>query len=195
MIALIKGIVIDLKPTHVLMQPDGLGIGYKVNISLVTYESIKNSGLYNIALCTYLSIKENEHSLYGFYTPDEHDMFVMLIGISGVGTNTARTVLSYLETRDLINFIVSGDEKAIVAIKGIGPKTAKTIILELQDKLKAKATTTGHLRNDGAIDTAVSALIALGFPKTAKKTVESVSIANPDITLEDLIKQSMKILK
>ena len=131
MIAHIKGLLIEESPTEVVLEVNG--IGYSINISLNTFSKLGNEK--NIKLFTHQIIKEDSHSLYGFYEKSERFLFIKLISVSGVGASTARTMLSSLSPNEIISAISNGDDKLIQSIKGIGSKTAQRIILELRDKL------------------------------------------------------------
>ena len=131
MITQIKGRLIEKSPTELVV--DCNGIGYSVNISLNTYTQIGNDE--NIKLYTYLLIKEDSHSLYGFFKKSERSLFKLLISVSGVGASTARMMLSSLSPSEIISAIMSENVQVVQSIKGIGLKTAQRIILELKDKV------------------------------------------------------------
>ncbi len=195
MIAYIKGKLAHKDPTHVIIEANGLG--YLVKISLGTYSSIKDSEL--IQLYTFLHIKEDAHTLYGFAEEREKSIFLHLISISGVGPGTALMVLSSLTATEVESAILREDVKTIQAVKGIGAKTAQRIILELKDKIKKSA-----LGNESAVSSlvphnklrseALAALQTLGIPKTnAEKTIDYIlQNKGKDIQLEDLIRQALK---
>jgi Holliday junction DNA helicase RuvA len=197
MIAYIKGKIIYKDPTLVVIETAGLG--YQVKISLNTYSVIKNEE--SIQLHTYLSIKEDSHTLYGFSESEEKKLFVDLISISGVGPGTALMVLSSLPPAELRHAIVSEDLKTIQGVKGIGAKTAQRIILELKDKLK-KDTSNSPFEPRNAFRTtqdqtrseALAALVTLGINKAmAEKNIELIlKREGVDITLEKLIKLALR---
>jgi len=167
-----------------------------VNISLNTYSKLEN--LSKIKIFTYLNVKEDEQSLFGFFDDEERSLFVLLISVSGVGVNTARVILSYMTPDEVKTAIIHENAVALGKVKGIGPKTAKRIILDLKDKVIKEtggdqvvllSTESNTIRNE-----ALYALIALGFPKlVVEKQIKSVMDKNPNIELvEDLIKQVLK---
>jgi Holliday junction DNA helicase RuvA len=172
------------------------GVGYEVNISLNTYSHIQL--LDEGKLYTYLQIKEDGHILYGFFDKIEKDMFIMLIGISGVGAATARMMLSNLKPEEINRAIAQGNVKVLEGVKGIGKKTAERLILELKDKvgkiitdINILVTASNSLQQD-----ALNALIALGISRAqAEASVQKLILAEPTITnLEELIKKSLKAI-
>jgi len=190
MIAHIKGRLIEKTPTYVVI--DCNGVGYKLNISLQTYTSIEDE---NCKLLTHLSVKEDSHTLYGFFTADERELFRQLISVSGVGPNTARMILSTYSALEIISYIISADVPAIQNVKGIGAKTAQRIIIDLKDKVgKGLETSDLLFTQDNTVrDEALSALLALGFTKkVAEKKLEQV-LKNcvGDVTVEDLVRKSL----
>ncbi|MFC4262245.1 Holliday junction branch migration protein RuvA [Ferruginibacter yonginensis] len=173
------------------------GVGYEVNITLNTYTAIE--GLDDGMLYTYLQIKEDAHTLYGFFDKEEKDMFVLLISVSGVGAATARMMLSSLRPDEVTNAITSNNVKLIESVKGIGKKTAERLVLELRDKVGNKSTTSSQTWEKGVFSIekdAVNALVALGIaPKQAEAAVKKIITAEPTITkLEHLIKQALKAI-
>ena len=173
------------------------GVGYEVNITLNTYSAIET--LAGGKLFTYLQIKEDAHTLYGFFEKEERDMFVLLISVSGVGAATARMMLSSLKPEDVEVAIITGNLKLIESVKGIGKKTAERLVLELKDKLGNKTYSSsqswGKTVNSIEKD-AVNALAALGImQKQAETSVKKVLATEPDIIkLEDLIKKALKVI-
>jgi Holliday junction DNA helicase RuvA len=172
------------------------GVGYEVNISLNTYSHIQL--LDEGKLYTYLQIKEDGHILYGFFDKMEKDMFIMLIGISGVGAATARMMLSSLKPDEINRAIAQGNVKVLEGVKGIGKKTAERLILELKDKvgkiisdINIPITASNSLQQD-----ALNALIALGISRQqAETSVQKLILSEPSITnLEELIKKSLKAI-
>jgi holliday junction DNA helicase RuvA len=190
MISHINGRLIEKTPTYVVI--DCNGVGYKLNISLQTYSAIETE---NCKLLTHLSIKDDAHTLFGFFTSDERDLFRQLISVSGVGPSTARIILSTYSAEEIVYYIISADVAAIQNVKGIGGKTAQRIIIDLKDKVgKGKETSDLLFTQDNTVkEEALSALLALGFTKkVADKKVEQV-IKNHqgEITVEDLVKKSL----
>lgn len=197
MIAYLKGKLVQKEPTFAIIDING--VGYLTKISLQTYSKIKDEE--HIMLLTYLHIKEDGHTLYGFKEEAEKKLFLDLISISGVGPNTGLMILSSLSADELETAIVQEDFKTIQNVKGVGAKTAQRIVLELKDKIKRDTlldphpTQSGFLRGNNKIrEEALQALITLGFPKaTAEKNLAAVlKKTGSDISLEELIKASLK---
>lgn len=195
MISFLKGRLVHLDPTHVIIDVNG--VGYHANISLQTFSAIKEQE--NITLFTHLSIREDAHVLFGFAAEGERKLFQQLISVSGVGPSTAIVMLSYLNEQELKSAIVREDAVSLQAIKGIGGKTAQRVIIELKDKLKKESWEDAlPAISGGAHNTvkkeALSALLTLGLPKTvAEKSIDSVlKKSGNTITLEDLVKQALK---
>ena len=192
MITHIRGLLIEKSPTEVVIETNG--VGYSINISLNTFSKLGSED--NIKLFTHQIIKEDSHSLYGFYEKSERFLFIKLISVSGVGASTARTMLSSLSPIEIISAISTGDVSVIQSIKGIGLKTAQRLILELKDKLNIN-------QNDDSIDfapissvtEAISALEVLGYSnKQTNKVVNLIFNQNPGIDVESLIKQALNKL-
>ena len=192
MIAHIKGLLIEKSPTEVVVEVNG--IGYSINISLNTFSKLGNNE--NIKLFTHQIIKEDSHSLYGFFEKSERFLFVKLISVSGVGASTARTMLSSLSPNEIISAISNGDVKLIQSIKGIGLKTAQRIILELRDKLNLVGDDqTTDLIQNSSVSEAISALEVLGYSnKQTNKVVSQIYSENPGIDVESLIKKALNKL-
>lgn len=196
MIAYLQGKLAFKDPTYVIIDVNG--VGYQVKISLQTYSKIKDQE--QIRLLTFLHIKEDGHTLYGFHEEDEKRLFLLLISINGVGPNTGLMILSSLSAEEIEHAIASGDVGTIQRVKGIGAKTAQRIILELKDKITKSISDTssmggGFLNSNNKIrEEALQALLTLGFPKLgAEKNIASVlKKSNGEISLEDLIKASLK---
>lgn len=172
------------------------GVGYEVNISLTTYSSIQN--ITEGKLFTYLQIKEDGHTLYGFFEKEEKEMFVLLIGVSGIGAATARLMLSNLIPAEIVKAIQQGNIKLIESVKGIGKKTAERLVLELKDKVSKHPNITNMVLPQGnrLQQDALNALIALGINKNqAEQSIQKVILAEPSVThLEDLIKKALKAI-
>lgn len=193
MIAHLQGRMVEKSPTDVVI--DCNGVGYQVNISLHTYSLLPDSE--QVKLYTFLQIKEDAHTLFGFAEKAERELFKLLISVSGVGAGTARTMLSSLEPRQIIGYIATGNVAAIQSIKGIGAKTAQRILLDLKDKVLKlydieEVSPTGYNTNR---DEALSALEVLGFnKKLAEKAIEKVLKDAPGADVETIIKQALKNL-
>ena len=194
MIAYLNGDITYKTPTYIYV--DCHGVGYHVNISLNTYAKLEN--LQKIKILTYLNVKEDEQTLFGFLDDDERSLFILLISVSGVGVNTARIILSYMTPDEVRTAIIHENAVSLGKVKGIGPKTAKRIILDLKDKVIKESGSdhvilvgpeTASIRSE-----ALSALIALGFPKpVVEKQIKTVMEKNPNTDqVEDLIKQVLK---
>ncbi|HKX85655.1 MAG TPA: Holliday junction branch migration protein RuvA [Flavobacterium sp.] len=193
MIAHIQGKLVEKSPTEVVI--DCNGVGYLVNISLHTFGLLPNSDL--IKLFTCLLVKEDSHTLYGFVEKSEREIFKLLISVSGIGANTARTMLSSLEPKQIINAIASGDVATIQSIKGIGAKTAQRAILDLKDKVLKlyDIQEVSLIPNNTNRDEALSALEVLGFVrKASEKVVDKIIVNSPDASVETIIKQALKNL-
>lgn len=194
MIAYLNGIITHKTPTFIYV--DCNGVGYHVNISLHTYSRLEK--LEKIKIFTYLNVKEDEQSLYGFFDDEERALFILLISVSGIGVNTARVILSYMTPEEVRVAIIQENAVALGKVKGIGPKTAKRIILDLKDKVIKESGSEQVILlspvNNTIRNESLSALIALGFPKiVVEKQINAVLEKNPDIgQVEDLIKQVLK---
>ena len=193
MIAHIQGKLVEKTPTEVVI--DCSGVGYHINISLHTYSLLPASD--HIKLFTYLQIKEDAHTLFGFVEKSEREIFKMLLSVSGIGASIARTMLSSLDPKQVIQAIASGDVATIQSIKGIGTKTAQRAILDLKDKVLKlyDLDEVSISQNNTNRDEALSALEVLGFiRKSAEKVVEKIVKEHPDATVETIIKQALKNL-
>ena len=193
MIAHIQGKLVEKNPTEVVI--DCGGVGYHINISLHTYSLLPNTE--QIKLFTYLQIKEDAHTLFGFFEKSEREIFKMLLSVSGIGASIARTMLSSLEPKQIIQAIASGDVGTVQSIKGIGVKTAQRVILDLQDKVLKlyDLDEVSMVLNNTNRDEALSALEVLGFVrKSSEKVVEKIIKEDPDATVESIIKRALKSL-
>ena len=193
MIAHIQGKLVEKNPTDVVI--DCGGVGYHINISLHTYSLLPNSD--QIKLFTYLQVKEDAHTLFGFFEKSEREIFKMLLSVSGIGASIARTMLSSLEPKQIIQAIASGDVGTVQSIKGIGLKTAQRVILDLQDKVLKlyDLDEVSMVLNNTNRDEALSALEVLGFVrKTSEKVIEKIIKEDPDASVESIIKKALKSL-
>lgn len=200
MIEYIRGSLTELTPA--LATVEAGGVGYGLNISLNTYSAIQ--GKTEVRLYVYEAIREDAHVLYGFVNRKERELFQLLISVSGVGTNTARMVLSSLSPAELCNCISTGNERVIKSIKGIGLKTAQRIIVDLRDKIVAlgiaeEIPAGGAMAapvNNAVKDEAVSALTMLGFaPAPSQKVVVQILTEQPDAPVEVVVKLALKQIK
>ena len=220
MIEYIRGELTELTPAYATVE--AAGVGYGLNISLITYSALQKSmpprpqqgggttgaatatsrGL--VKLYVYELIREDTHVLYGFFNKKEREMFELLITVSGVGTNTARMMLSSMSVSELCNAITTGNERLIKSIKGIGKMTAQRIIVDLRDKVVALGIadeipaggSTEAPVNNAVKDEAVSALTMLGFsPAPTQKVVVEILRQQPDLPVEQVVKLALKQIK
>ncbi len=189
-----KGKLVFKAPTHVIIEVGG--IGYYVHISLTTYSQIKDQE--DCKLFISFQVREDSQTLFGFATEGERHLFHHLISVSGIGPNTGRMMLSSITPEEIQQAIVAGQVNVIQKIKGIGPKTAQRVILELQDKLKKQgpdALIPLVLSKPTSSEEALSALVMLGFPKPqAEKALQAILVAEPNLSVEQLIKAALKRL-
>jgi Holliday junction DNA helicase RuvA len=194
MIAFVRGNFIHKSPALVLVDVNG--VGYELHISLNTYSSIQ--AMDKGQLHTYLQIKEDAQTLYGFFDVQEKELFVQLISISGVGAATARMMLSSLKPEEIVRAIVQGNTRLLESIKGIGKKSAERIILELRDKMSKTSyhTNISPLINNTLEQDALNALMALGIARpTGEQAVQRVLKAEPALSqVEDIIKKALKTI-
>jgi holliday junction DNA helicase RuvA len=193
MIAYLNGKLSYKSPA--MVHIDVQGVGYEVQISLNTYSRIQ--GMESCKLLAYLHIKEDAHTLYGFFDEAERTIFLMLMGVSGIGANTARMMLSSLQPEDIQRAILMENEKMLESIKGIGAKTAKRLILELKDKFKKQKDIGNQISvtsNNTMQEDALNALVTLGIARNvAEQAISKVLKAEPLLEdLEGLIKKSLK---
>jgi len=192
----IEGKIEHANPAFLVLNCNG--IGFHLQISINTYEKIKSEK--NIRILTHLAIKEDGHYLYGFFDETERQLFRQLIIVNGVGTNTARMILSGQSPTEIISAISTGNLSLLKAVKGVGPKTAQRIILELQDKIGklSQSMNPDEFVNTApkSFDEALLALQALGFQRNiAEKTLLKITNNNKlELSVEFLIKQSLKQL-
>ena len=210
MIEYIKGELTEINPTEAVVEVNG--VGYLLNISLNTYSAIQ--GKKEVKLYVDESLvtggRDDSYTLYGFYNKQEREIYRMLITVSGVGSNTARMILSATSATELVNIIASGNEKALKGVKGIGLKTAQRIIVDLRDKMTqsgliadtfdvanmGEAGKQDNNINSQTKEEAVGALTMLGFsPAPSSKVVTEILRGNPDMPVEQVIKQALKMIK
>ena len=197
MIAYLRGEIAELTPTTAIIEC--CGVGYETSITLNTYSALQ--GKKDTKLYIYEVIREDAHMLFGFNNRQEKELFLLLISVSGIGGNTARTILSAFTVAELCDAIATGNDKAIKSVKGIGLKTAQRVIIELKDKIgaigagTAVAGTASVAIDNDVVDGAVAALVMLGFPgAAASKVVQAIAKANPTATVEQVIKLALKEL-
>jgi len=206
MIEYIKGELTELTPAQAVLETGG--VGYALNISLNTYSAIQ--GKKEVKLYVHESLqtggRDDNYTFYGFATRRERELYRLLITVSGVGANTARTMLSSITPAELCNAIANGDEKLIKGVKGIGLKTAQRIIVDLKDKIMSSGiaeelhVATSHQEgptvNTSVRDEAVSALTMLGFsPAPTAKVVTAILTEQPDLAVEMVVKEALKRIK
>lgn len=193
MITHLNGKLVEKNPTYVIIECNG--VGYFLNISLNTYAKIPDSEA--LKLYTYLNVKEDSHTLFGFADKVEREIFKLLISVSGVGPSIGRTMLSSMTPEQIQHAIASEDVATIQSVKGIGAKTAHRVIIDLRDKIvKTYEISEDSTSNNNTIkDEALSALEVLGFSrKQVEKLVQKIIQEAPDTTLENIIKQALKNL-
>ena len=194
MIDYIKGKTVELTPTDMVVEC--YGIGYRILISLQTYEGFNGKDDVTVYIHHYL--REDEELYYGFSTKDERELFRLLIGVSGIGASTARMMLSSLTAEEIRNAIIAEDINKIKSIKGISLKSAQRLILELKDKVvKGAGADTSLFQNatNSTVEEAATALVMLGFTKpNVNKALTAVTKEKPGASVEELIKLALKNL-
>ena len=196
MIDYIKGEITNLTPTYCVLET--CGVGYMLNISLVTFSELQN--LSSARLFVYENIREDAHTLYGFFEEEERNIFLLLISVSGIGANTARMTQSSFSPAELKEAISTGNVNAIKSVKGIGLKSAQRIIVDLKDKVN-KSNEGGNLplievaANNEKIHEAVAALVMLGFQQQAsQKTVDKIVKEEPQLEVAKIIKKALSMI-
>ncbi|MBQ8773690.1 MAG: Holliday junction branch migration protein RuvA [Muribaculaceae bacterium] len=193
MIEYIKGAIVELTPTYAVLETGG--IGYMINISLPTFSALEN--IKESRLLVHEIIREDVHLLFGFKDERERSMFRLLIGVSGVGANTARMILSSISAPELEQVIVNGDHSRLKNVKGIGIKTAQRIIVDLKDKIKPidDALLIQSPTVSEAFEEALAALVMLGFGRPqSQKVLKKLYDAEPTIRVEVAIKKALTML-
>lgn len=193
MIAQIKGKLVEKTPTYIVI--DCGGVGYHLHISLNTFSKIGNDE--SCLLFTHYVVREDAHLLYGFKEKSERELFRQLISVSGVGSSTAVMILSSLSPDETKSAILSGNVGILKSVKGIGLKTAERIIIDLRDKIgKSDGNEIFSMSSNNTItEEALSALVMLGFSKMpAQKALTKIMAEAPDLTVEELIKRTLKSL-
>ena len=193
MITQIRGRLVEKNPTYVVV--DCSGVGYLLHISLQTFSALPEDE--NVRLFSHLSVREDAHTLYGFMTKTEREVFKLLISVSGVGPSIARTMLSSMSSEEVQNAIASDNVALIQSVKGIGAKTAQRVIVDLKDKI-LKTFDIDELSlniNNTSKEEALPALEVLGFNrKQSEKTIANILKDSPNETVELLIKKALKNL-
>lgn len=207
MIEYIKGQLTDVNPTYVVIE--AAGVGYAINIALPTYSELVGKEGQESRLYITEIIREDAHELFGFFSKGERELFVMLMTVSGIGANTARMIMSAYSAAEIRQIIATGNARALAQVKGLGPKTAQRIIVDLKDKVLKIDLGSGVQEFSGSevqelsisnVDSAVkqeavSALVMLGFAAAASgKVVDKILKAAPESSVEQVIKQALKML-
>lgn len=197
MIEYISGNIADLSPTRIVV--DNHGMGYGLEISLQTYEALRNYKETKVYVFTTINQRDATEVMYGFATKDERELFELIVGISGIGAASARMILSAMTADEFREAIISENINKIKSIKGIGLKSAQRMILELKDKI-VKGEGAGSdiifkADNNSDIEEATSALTMLGFSKpNVNKAIQAVLKKNPGAKVEEIIKAALKML-
>ena len=193
MITQLRGRLVEKSPTSVVI--DCQGVGYLVNISLYTFGQLTDEE--NIQLFTHLQVREDAHTLYGFTTDLERQLFRLLIGISGIGANTARTMLSSLSPSEIGQAIHGEQVDVIQSVKGIGAKTAQRVVIELRDKIQAVVADAGipAVSSNTNREEALSALVVLGYQtKSCVKVIDELLSMDAEMSVERLIRNALNKL-
>jgi Holliday junction DNA helicase RuvA len=190
----IAGKIDRITPTEVVINAGG--VGYLLHISLNTFEAIKSEK--EIKIFAHLIVREDSHTLYGFASVNERQMYVKLVGVNGVGPSTARMILSSMSVDDVVSAITNSNISALKSIKGIGPKAAQRLVVELQDKMGGIGTGGAYSLSGGSteMDEATEALLSLGFAKPAvgKILMRISKESDNNLSTEELIKKSLQLL-
>ena len=196
MITHLRGNVIELNPTNLIL--DCNGIGYYLNISLNTFSKLNKIENNDCKILTHLHVREDSHTLFGFFDQEERKIFLMLLSVSGIGASTAMMILSSLNSNEIRMAILKEDLVTLKSIKGIGMKSAQRIIIDLKDKITDLQLKQGDviIQNDNIKrNEALSALETLGFSaKEINKVLDNILSENPDTSVEQVIKMSLKRL-
>lgn len=194
MIAFIEGDLVERNPAYVVLNCNG--VGYLIHISLNTFTKLPETG--RVKLHTSLIIREDAHTLFGFFQQDEKNLFKHLISVSGVGPNTARMILSSMSVEEINQAIVGNNASVLQAVKGIGAKSAQRIVVDLKDRIEKE----GYIAEENLVQSnntlreeALSALVMLGYSKpVAQKTINQILKKNAGVNMsvEQLIKEALK---
>jgi len=193
MISYIYGEIKELTPTYIILDCNGMG--YFLNISLTTFSKVESCKDDRIKIFTHLHIREDAHTLFGFFEKEERKVFRLLLSVSGVGASTGMMILSSLNPSEISQAIAQEDINTLKSIKGIGLKSAQRIIIDLKDKIQNVEITVNNLSDNHNIKKkqALSALETLGFSvKQSNQVLDQILVEKPDISVEELIKLSLK---
>lgn len=196
MIEFIRGKIADMNPAAVVI--DTGAIGYLLNITLNTFAALDGAGAKETRLLVHEILREDTHQLYGFIDERERELFRLLIGVSGIGANTARMILSSIPAPELETVIASGDHSRLKNVKGIGIKTAQRVIVDLRDKIKptdATLTIQPAVAAGEVFDEALSALVMLGFQRQqSQKVLKKIFDEDPSVKVEAAIKRALTMM-
>ena len=196
MITFLKGNMIELSPTHAVVECNG--VGYYLHISINTFSKFEKSDSSVNKFYTYLSVKEDSHTLYGFFDKEERECFILLLSVSGVGAATARMILSSLTPQDLQRVIVNEEVQQLKSVKGIGLKSAQRIIIDLKDKMNIESELISQTSPHGSSSIKQEALYALeklGFSiKKTNAIIDKIIRENSNLSVEEVIKLALKTL-
>ena len=195
MITFLEGNMIELSPTHAVIECNG--VGYYLHISLNTFSQFQNKNTTTNKFFTHLSVKEDSHTLYGFFDKQERDCFCLLLSVSGVGASTARMILSSLTPNELKKVIINEDVNSLKSVKGIGLKSAQRIIIDLKDKMDIDLSTVSDFSSEknNIKQESLYALEKLGFSiKKMQPIVEKIIYENDNLSVEEVIKIALKTI-
>lgn len=193
MIEFIKGEIAEITPTYAVIECSG--IGYMLCITLSTYSALEN--VKNAKLLVHEVLREDTHQLYGFINEQERQLFRLLIGVSGVGANTARMILSSIPAPELEVVIAAGDHSRLKNVKGIGTKTAQRVIVDLRDKIKQgdDSLINQTVKSSEVYDEALLALVMLGFSRPqSQKVLKKIFETDPTVKVEMAIKKALTMM-
>jgi Holliday junction DNA helicase RuvA len=199
MIARISGLLIYKSLTYVIV--DAQGVGYQVYVPLTTFYDLPDTGQ-PVTLSIHTHVRQDAINLFGFQTPEERDIFQLMLAVNGIGPKLALNILSGIAAGELLKAVSQGDLKRLISIPGVGKKMAERIILELKDKVKKLGVSAEHVikadsaTSDGMKEDALSALVNLGYKsQTAEDILNRACIENPEgLTLDILLKKALKAL-
>ena len=193
MIEFIEGILYNKCQDNVVVNVNG--VGYRINISINSYSLLPDKDN-KVHILTYFNVSENSQELYGFMEKAERELFIMLISVSGIGPKTALGMLSAVAPDEFKNRLIAGEVKMLTALPGIGPKTAKRIIIELKDKFIKTDEDSLPIEDNNSFSDAFYALKSLGYnSKMINAAINKVTMNNNNMNLEDIVKESLKVLK
>tara|TARA_Y100001970_G_scaffold284052_1_gene400641 strand:+ start:5467 stop:6081 length:615 start_codon:yes stop_codon:yes gene_type:complete len=193
MIEFIEGILYNKCQDNVVVNVNG--VGYRINISINSYSVLPDKDK-KVHILTYFNVSENSQELYGFMEKAERELFIMLISVSGIGPKTALGMLSAVAPDEFKNRLIAGEVKMLTALPGIGPKTAKRIIIELKDKFIKTDEDSLPIEDNNSFSDAFYALKSLGYnSKMINAAINKVTMKNNNMNLEDIVKESLKVLK